>query len=97
MKLAIMAFSIGFFLILPMAVFSAGEQVKQDSSSSGYGLADADNNGITDAFENAPADTSVRNQDSLGRPVDVKQRMRHATDHGGHGKELDRGESPHAH
>jgi hypothetical protein len=67
------------------------------NTPSGYSLDDKDGNGITDAFESVPPDTAKGSTPALGQPADVQQREGHRNYHGLHGKELDRGESPHAH
>ena len=68
----------------------------QPEPAMGSSLDDKNNNGITDAFE--ASDVNAPDSTGPGSPVDeIKRREGHLNLHGEHGKELDRGASPHAH
>ena len=91
------------FLVVLFSLTAAGVDSQQGAvqpaatPASGYSLDDKDGNGITDAFESVPPDTAKGSTPALGQPADVQQREGHRNYHGLHGRELDRGESPHAH
>lgn len=96
-----MRFLINALVLAGILIFSFSTAATPDSTGSvnGYSLEDKNNNGITDSFEQpqgSPAD-SVNQGLTAGQAGEVRKREGHRNNHGEHGKELDRGSSPHAH
>jgi hypothetical protein len=89
------------FYILAVLAFSFDVLAAGDSTRTqpnGYALTDKNNNGITDAFEQAPqGPDSLLQAQPADAGADARKREGHKNYHGQHGKELDRGTSPHSH
>ncbi|OGJ91772.1 MAG: hypothetical protein A2268_08115 [Candidatus Raymondbacteria bacterium RifOxyA12_full_50_37] len=91
----------GFLIIISglLPVFSQNTPDASNTKTFGYVIDDKNNNGITDIFEtdSLPKADSSANTVNPGPVDEIRQRWGHRNLHGQHGKEFDRGESPHAH
>ena len=96
-----MRLSFVFFLlsvILPVCLVGATNN-ESATPAFGYTIEDKNNDGITDAFQQnaSPSTDSLNMNNAIGPGGEERQREGHLNAHGEHGKQLDRGASPHAH
>jgi hypothetical protein len=89
------------FLLTFFFIADAENGTQDPSAQPGYGysVGDIDNNGITDAFDSpSPGTIDSTGQKSASDPnQEPRRRSGHKNLHGQHGKEVDRGQSPHKH
>ncbi len=87
-----------FLAFLPVAILEAANNGSADPAF-GYTIKDKNNDGITDAFQQpqTPASDTLNLSKAMGPGGEERKREGHLNEHGEHGKQLDRGASPHAH
>lgn len=88
------------FVVICLIATALFSQKAMDSSQTvfGYTVQDKDGDGITDTFQQGTsASDSAQAVQEMGSGNEMRKREGHLNAHGEHGKQLDRGASPHQH